>query len=166
MAVDAQAQSRTRDDGLVEGYSDQPIPLRGYATLLGAFLALVGGFLAFLRRSERELPERIALDDVALLGIATYKATRLASKDLVTTPLRAPFTRFEELAGPNEVTESAREGNLRQAIGELLICPYCLGTWVAAGFVSARVVAPRATRFAATILTVHAISDELYNRTD
>jgi hypothetical protein len=87
------------------------------------------------------------------------------SKDLVTTPLRAPFVHFEELAGPNEVKESARQdGGLRQAIGELIICPYCLGAWVAAAFVEGHAIAPRPTRFVASILAVLGISDELYNR--
>lgn len=150
--------------GILAGYADEPLPLRGYAVLLGLFNALVGGFLVGLRRDGRELPRRIPLSDVLLLGVATHKATRLLSKDLVTSPLRAPFVRFEELTGPNEVKESARGTGLRQAVGELLICPYCLGAWVAAGFVAGHVVAPRSTRLVASTLAVHGISDELYNR--
>ena len=102
--------------------------------------------------------------DIALLCVATHKATRILSKDLVTSPVRAPFVQFEELTRPNEVKESPRGSGVRRAIGELLICPYCLGAWVAAGFVGAHTAAPRPTRLVASIFAVHAISDELYNR--
>jgi hypothetical protein len=150
--------------GLFSGYSQEPLPLGGYAILFGLFNVVVGGFLVGLRRGGRDLPQWIPLRDIVLLGVATHKATRLLSKDLVTSPLRAPFVRFEELAGPNEVKESARGSGLRRAIGELLICPYCVGAWVAAGFVAGHVVAPRSTRLVASMLAVHGISDELYNR--
>jgi hypothetical protein len=83
------------------------------------------------------LPARVHAGDIALLCVATHKATRILSKDLVTSPVRAPFVQFEELTRPNEVKESPRGSGVRRAIGELLICPYCLGAWVAAGFAGA-----------------------------
>lgn len=153
----------TGEQRLFGGYTQEPLPLGGYAALLGVFNGLVGGFLVGLRRSGRDVPRRIPLGDIVLLGAATYKATRQLSKDLVTSPLRAPFVRFEERTGPNEVKESARGTGLRQAIGELLICPYCLSAWAAAGFVGSHIAAPRSTRLVASMLTVHGISDELYN---
>lgn len=45
--------------------------------------------------------------------------------------------------------------------GELLICPYCLGRWISAGFNLGLVIAPRSTRFAASVLTALTISDFL-----
>ena len=46
--------------------------------------------------------------DVVLLRIATHKLSRVVAKDLVTSPFRAPFVRFETSAGAGEVEEEAR----------------------------------------------------------
>ena len=46
-------------------------------------------------------------------------------------------------------------------MGELLICPYCLGMWISGGFNLGLLFAPRSTRFAASILAGLTISDFL-----
>lgn len=126
----------------------------GYATLLVTFSAIGLGFSQWLRRSGHELPDRITPADLALATVATHKASRLLAKDRVTSAVRAPFTRFEEEGGPGEVEEQARGRGLRRAVGELLICPYCLGVWIASAFAASLVVAPRPTRWAASVLTI------------
>jgi hypothetical protein len=72
-----------------------------------------------------------------------------------------PFTTFQGDAGPSEVDEAARGHGLRRAIGELLICPYCLGMWLAAAFVAGLVVAPRSTRWVASTLVAVTGADAL-----
>jgi hypothetical protein len=79
----------------------------------------------------------------------------------VTSPLRAPFTEFEEEGGPGEFEEASRGSGARKAIGELLICPYCLGLWVVAGFSLGLLFAPRLTRFLASVFSALTISDFL-----
>lgn len=149
--TDAQTPEET---GPLAGHSpDQERPLASYATLTSIFLALGVAFAAWLRRSGRRLPESVAPGDLALVTVATHKASRLVSKDRVTSAVRAPFTRFEGDGGPGEVEEAARGRGLRRAVGELLICPYCIGMWVAAAFTAGLIVAPRATRWVATLLT-------------
>src|SRR5206468_12184244 len=106
------------------------------------------------KASNRELPERIAAGDIALMTLATHKASRLLAKDRVTSAVRAPFTRYEDDGGPSEVEESARGHGLRRAIGELIICPYCVGMWISALFVAGLLIAPRFTRWVAGVLTV------------
>jgi hypothetical protein len=128
-------------------------PLKGYAVLMGTFTSLAGAFAAWFRASGRELPDRIDGRDLALVTIATHKASRLVAKDRVTSAVRAPFTRFEHDAGPGEVSESARGRGLRRAVGELLVCPYCLGMWISAGLTAGLLVAPRFTRWFAAVLT-------------
>jgi hypothetical protein len=136
-------------------------PLGGYAALMGVFGVAVGGFAAWLRRSGRELPDRVPPGDLALMTLATHKTARLISKDRVTSTVRAPFTRYEGNAGPGEVSEKARGRGLRRAVGELIICPYCIGLWIAAAFAAGFVVAPRATRWVASVLTAVFGSDLL-----
>lgn len=140
---------------------DRERPLGGYAVLMGAFAALAAGFAAWLRRSGRELPERIEAADLALMAVATHKTSRLIAKDRVTSTVRAPFTEYEDDAGPSEVSEAARGRGLRRAIGELIICPYCLGLWIAAGFAAGLIVAPKPTRWVAATLTSLFASDLL-----
>lgn len=133
----------------------------GYAILLGVFAGLAGGFAAWLSRSGRELPERVAAGDLALVTVATHKAARLVSRDRVTSTVRAPFTRLEPDQGGEELSETARGTGLRRAIGELLICPYCVGMWIAAAFTAGLIVAPRATRWTAAALSTLFGSDVL-----
>jgi Protein of unknown function (DUF1360) len=135
-------------------------PLLTYAALMALFAGGFAGALALIAR-RRELPERVGGGDVVLLGVASHKLSRLLAKDKVTSPLRAPFTELEGSGGPSELEESARGSGLRKAIGELLVCPYCLGLWVAAAFSLGLPVAPRATRFVASVLAALTLSDFL-----
>lgn len=128
-------------------------PLASYSALTALFASLCGAFAVWMRRSGRTLPERVGAADLALITIATHKLSRLITKDRVTSALRHPFTRYQDDAGPGEVEEQARGSGMRRALGELLICPYCIGMWVAAAFTAALIVAPRATRWVSAALT-------------
>jgi hypothetical protein len=131
-------------------------PLGGYAVLSGTLAAAFAGALA-----GAELPERLSGRDIVLAGVATHKLSRLLAKDKVTSFLRAPFTRFQEPAGKGELEEQPRGTGLRLATGELLVCPYCVAQWIAAGFAVGYVRAPRLTRLLAGMYTAYAISDAL-----
>ena len=146
--------TRVQDAEPFAGHSPaQERPLGGYAVLMGSFAAAAAGFAAWLRSSGREIPDRVPAGDLALMTVATHKASRLIAKDRVTSTVRAPFTRFEDDAGPGEVSEEARGRGLRRAIGELIVCPYCLGVWIAAAFAVGLIVAPAPTRWVASVLT-------------
>ena len=146
---------------LDEHSPDQHRPLGGYALLTGSFLGSAGGFAAWMRASGRELPDAVSGGDLALVTVATHKVSRLMAKDRVTSAVRAPFTEFQGDAGPGEVDEAARGRGLRRAVGELLICPYCLGLWIAAAFIAGLAVAPRPTRWVASVFTALFGSDVL-----
>lgn len=136
-------------------------PLLSYVVAMALFNVLFGGALLLARRCGRELPERPAPGDVLLVGVASHKVSRLIAKDKVTSPLRAPFTELEGSGGPGELEERSRGTGARKAIGELLICPYCLGLWVVAGFSVGLLFAPRLTRFLAAVFTALTASDFL-----
>ncbi len=131
---------------------EQERPLEGYAVLMGLFSAAAAGFSAWFRRSGRELPDRMSASDLALVTVATHKASRLIAKDRVTSAVRAPFTRYQHDDGPGEVSEAARGHGLRRAVGELLVCPYCISVWLGAAFAAGLLVAPRFTRWFASVL--------------
>jgi hypothetical protein len=149
--------------GAVDGYAppaERP-PLGAYAITMGLFNVLFAAALLIARRSGRTLPERMGAADVVTIGVASHKLSRLITKDKVTSPLRAPFTSFEGRGGPSEFSESARGSGARKAVGELLVCPYCLGLWVVAAFAVGLLFAPRLTRFVAAVLAALTISDFL-----
>lgn len=157
-AGDAGASAADAARAAVAGHSDQYRPLGGYAVLAAVFNGLFVAFLAAAGRRGR-LPEGYAARDLLLLGAATFKFSRLVTKDRVTAFVRAPFTRFEDDTGHGEVDEKARGRGVQRAMGELLVCEYCLAQWVAAAFVAGLAVAPRATRATAAVYTVFGLSD-------
>lgn len=137
-------------------------PLPGYLLAIGSYAALAGAVSVAGRLTGVRLPELFSLRDTALVGVATHKASRLLTKEAVTSPLRAPFTKYEEPAGHAELKESPRDDHPAQhAIGELLTCPFCAGVWIASGLTAGLVFAPRVTRLVATALTAVAASDAL-----
>ena len=137
-------------------------PLRGYAAVMGGYGGVVLGLAALARRTGHQPPERVSLRDVALLGVATHKLSRLLAKDAVTSPLRAPFTRYEEPAGEAELNEAPRGTGARHAVGELVSCPFCVGVWIATGLSAGLVFAPRLTRLVATAASAVAAADFLH----
>ena len=136
-------------------------PLGGYLLLMAAYGASTLGLSGLVRRGGRGLPERIGAADLALIGVATHKCARLLAKDPVTSPLRAPFTTFRGTSGPAELQEEPRGTGLRKAVGELIVCPFCVGQWVATGFVFGLVLRPRATRLVASVFAALTVADLL-----
>ena len=117
--------------------SDRP-PYGAYAVLLAAFAGGLAGAGALARVLDRNPHEHTTLD-LAALALATFKAARTLSDDEVTSFLREPFVQGEAHEGGEEPVES---GDLRQAIGELVTCSRCIGTWVAAGLSATQMIAP------------------------
>jgi hypothetical protein len=145
-----------------EGYAPgEETPVKSYGLLVAVFSVLAGGFATWFRASGRDLPERIDPADLALVTVASHKASRLIAKDRVTASIRAPFTRYEGGAGPGEVSERPRGRGLRRAIGELLVCPYCLGMWTSSALVAGLLVVPRFTRWLSAVLVAFLGSDLL-----
>lgn len=138
-----------------------PGSLAAHAGLTGAYLGLVSGGLMLAQRTGRVIPERIPLVDLVLVGVAAHKLSRLLTRAKVTNFIRAPFTEFEHFAGHGEVEERAKGSGLQKAVGELLLCPFCMGQWAAGGLTVGYVASPRLTRLAAGILVAHTISDFL-----
>jgi len=136
-------------------------PFAAYATFASIFHAAMAVAVAAAKRSGRDLPQRVEAGDVLLIGAASYQLSRLITKKKVTAFVRAPFTELEGKGGPAELEERPRGSGLRRAMGELLVCPYCLGLWASGALHAGLLSAPRATRFSASVLTAMTISDFL-----
>jgi hypothetical protein len=149
----AREQARAYSDG-----ADRP--LRGYLQLMSVYAGgTLSGAAAAVLTGHRAA--RLSPWDVTQLVIATHKVARLIAKDPVTSPLRAPFTRYEGLSAPGELHEEVRGDGLRHSVGELLTCPMCLAQWVATGFSLGLVFAPGVTRQVLATFTAIAGADFL-----
>jgi len=136
---------------------EQP-PYRAYATIMVTFLAGLGavsGVAAARNRPHFEL----AANDLALLGLATFKASRTLARDKVTSFVREPFVEGAAYDGEDE--KPTQETEMKQAIGELVICPRCVGTWICAGLASVQILAPRTGRLLTSVLAAGAVNDFL-----
>ncbi|WP_030170790.1 DUF1360 domain-containing protein [Spirillospora albida] len=135
-------------------------PLGAYLGTLAVY-GVTTGAVALLARRLRDRPPAVGAADLALMTVTTHKLSRLIAKDPVTSPLRAPFTRYSGTAGPAELSEEVRGHGVRHAVGELLTCPFCIGQWVATAYAAGLVFAPEATRLAGATMTAVAGSDWL-----
>ena len=132
-------------------------PHRAYAEIMGTFvggLALAGALAHLLDRDPRDHDTL----DLAVLGLATFKAARTISRDEVTSFIREPFVEGEAHEGGEDPVES---GDMRQAIGELVTCSRCVGTWVAAGLGTTQILAPRFGRILTWSLAAAGMNDWL-----
>ena len=117
-------------------------PYEAYAVIAGSFAGLLATAGALGRLLDRDPQCQTALD-FAILALASFKAARTLAHDRVSAPMRAPFVEGEADAH-DEVP--VRSGGMQQAMGELVTCTRCVGTWTAAGLASTQIVAPRVGR--------------------
>jgi hypothetical protein len=132
-------------------------PYGAYAGIMTAFvggLAAAGGLAKLLGRDPRE---HSALD-LTVLGLATFKAARTVARDEVTSFMREPFVEGLAKEGAEDPVES---GDLRQAIGELVTCSRCIGTWVAGGLAGTQIIAPQFGRLLTWTLATAGANDVL-----
>jgi hypothetical protein len=96
--------------------------------------------------------------DFAVLSAASFKAARTLARDEVTSFIREPFVEGEAHEGGEDPVET---GDMRQAIGELVTCSRCVGTWTAAGLAVTQVLAPRFGRLLTWSLAAAGANDYL-----
>ena len=132
-------------------------PYEAYAVIAGSFAGLLAAAGALGRLLDRDPQCQTSLD-FAILALASFKAARTLAHDRVSAPMRAPFVEGEANAH-DEVP--VRTGGMQQAIGELVTCTRCVGTWAAAGLASTQIVAPRFGRLLTWSLGAAAANDFL-----
>lgn len=163
----ADGAAQNNDEGVREQRRNRPrdlreeLPTRDYAALVALFNAALATTLLARKCSQEPLPKRIDPKDLALFALATQKLSRVITKNKVTAALRAPFTEVEGKGGAGELEERGRGRGLRRAIGDLITCPFCVGTWIASGFIYGFIFTPRVTRTIASIFAVSGIADFL-----
>ena len=141
-----------------------------YATklsLIGIFLSVFAAFvsrLSFWRRERGEF--NLKPFDLVLLGFATLRLGRLIAYDQVTEPLRQPFAKtVPDDTGAGNTVEPRGSG-ARQSLGQLISCPICSGTWVAAALVYGLHSLPSPTRVFLAIMGTTGVAELLNSLTE
>ena len=132
-------------------------PYEAYATIVSVFVGGLGIAGLAARLFDRNPACQTPLD-LAVLSAATFKAAHTLAHDEVTSFLREPFVEGEAHEGDEDPLET---GDYRQAIGELITCSRCGGTWAAAALVSTQILSPRFGRLLTWSLAAAGINDWL-----
>ena len=152
VAVDALSDTKS---GGTRPLTHSP-PYASYAAIFGTFVGGLAAAGALARALEKEPQAQTTLDFVLLAG-ATFKTARTLTHDRVASFVRQPFVEGEAGAGDEQ---PAGDGP-RRAVGELVTCTRCVGTWAAAGLASTQIIAPRFGRLLTWTLGAAAASDFL-----
>jgi Protein of unknown function (DUF1360) len=139
----------------VESTVETP-PYGAYAAIMGAFAGGLAGAGGLARLFDRNPACQTPLD-LAVLSLASFKAARTLARDEVTSFIREPFVRGKAHSGDEEPVE----GGVQQAIGELVTCSRCVGTWAAAGLVTTQILTPRFGRLLTWSLASAGLNDFL-----
>lgn len=124
-------------------------------TLTLVFLAIFAAFIIWITgRIPNWKDFKFSALDLALLALATFRLGRMIAYDLVMEPLRSPFAQtVPDGSGAGDTVEPRGRG-ARRVLGELLSCPICVGTWVAALLVYALYLFPGPARVFLTFMGV------------
>jgi hypothetical protein len=105
-----------------------------YTFFLVIYLTLWAVFLLSMRAFGFGWPQQVSGIDLLLLCMATFRLTEVVTEEKVARCLRAPFCEVRKVEGPDGtfMEEEVPSGRgLRRVAGELLLCPWCTGIWIA-----------------------------------
>jgi hypothetical protein len=130
---------------------DRPAKPVDYATLNIVWAGLAAGVLAAARATGADAPPG---RELPVLGLASFTVTKALAKEKVGIWVREPVV--EQAPGGERRPKGRR---LRYAVGELLTCTRCLGTWSSLALVGLRVLRPGEGRVLAAVLATAGLND-------
>ena len=143
---------------------DKQISHAAKLTFMGIFVAGMGAFSAQIARRR----DTVGLSpfDLLLLGLSTYRTGRMVAYERIAQPLREPVTETKpDFTGVGE-TVVAKGHGVQLAIGELVSCPICVGTWAAAAMVYGLHFAPQPTRVVLSIMGATGAAELMYETSE
>lgn len=108
--------------------------LAPYGFFLAAHAILWCGFVLVMLLFRIRWPVSVPAVDLLLLSLATFRLTELVTEEKVASWLRAPFCEQRIVVQPDgteEIEEVPIGNGLRRATGEMILCPWCAGVWIA-----------------------------------
>jgi len=134
----------------LQGSAKAPTQARDYAALN---LAWGGAVAGLLRGSDGAAPPP---GELPVLGLAAFSLSKALTKEKIGAWVREPVVHQ-----PPDGERRPRGRGLRYALGELLTCSRCLGTWSSLGLVGLRIARPREGQIVASVLAAAALNDFL-----
>jgi hypothetical protein len=116
-----------------------------YGVFLLNYLLLWGLFLFVARAVGAIWPREISGMDLLLLSLATFRLTEIVTEEKVARVIRAPFAdevTVQKENGEEETQEVPRGTGFRRVVGEMILCPWCTGVWIATLLTFAWVLIP------------------------
>lgn len=146
MLTSTRENPRARAANSGAGPSSRELP---YSFFLAFYVGLWVLFLVLVRALGIPWPREVGAIDLLLLSLATFRLTEMITEEKVARTLRAPFCEQIVVTDPDgterEEEVPAGEG-LRRVCGELVLCPWCSGIWIATGLTFFWVLAPGPAR--------------------
>jgi hypothetical protein len=137
----------------VDPISRTPTKPIDYAALSAGYGALTGALLV-AARTQGAHPIRPG--ELPVMGLATFALAKLVAKEKVDSWVREPF--LEEKPNGERRPKGTR---MRYAVGELLSCSRCVGSWSALGLVGMRLLRPREAQVVLPVLALAGANDWL-----
>jgi hypothetical protein len=137
----------------VDPVSKTPTKPIDYAALSAGYGSLLS---AIVIASRDRGADPIRTGEIPVISLATFALAKLVAKEKVESWVREPF--LEERPDGERRPKGRR---LRYAVGELLSCSRCVGSWSAMGLVGLRLLRPREARVVLPVLAASAANDWL-----
>ena len=133
-------------------------------------LVYLGGFVIFVVLGFIFGPGlkmfNISTLDLVMLALATMRLGRMVAFDHIAEPLRMPFAKtIADRNGAGSIVVPKGKGFVR-SIGQLISCPICVGTWIAAGLVYLLYFFPGPTRVFIVVAAVVGLAELLHSATE
>jgi hypothetical protein len=128
-------------------------------------MALTSFWMAVFLLNSAWLARRLKLTwlDVLLTGLTVTRLGRMVSYDLMAEPWRKSLVKtVEDDSGAGKTTVPRYEQGVKASLGELLVCPICIGTWLAAGVIYFQALFPPAGRMFVSIVGVVGMAEIIH----
>jgi len=105
-----------------------------YGFFLLTYITIWAVFVLTVRATGTPWPGQVGGMDLLLLCLATFRMTSVVTEEKVARIIRAPFCERVTKTKPDgtvEEEEVPKGKGLRRVAGELILCPWCAGIWIA-----------------------------------
>lgn len=126
-----------------------------YAVINVSYVGALAGIAAVLHRRGEEVD--LTPREAILLALAAFSLADVFAHERIATWIRRPF----DVETADHRPGRPRGRGLRYAIGELMACSRCVGSWSALGLIGLRVGSPSAAGAVTTVLAAGGANDFL-----
>jgi hypothetical protein len=141
---------------------NQKPPHSAYALIIAVYLTFFS-LVAALAGRQRKLPKQFPPGrDLLILGLATFRLSRLVAHDRVTSVFRLPFV--EEGKGEEQIEgtkEQPKGRGFQLAVGQLFNCSWCTSMWAGTFNLAAYTLFPGIGRLFLLALSTSGIAEML-----